>query len=228
MSDRGNRVFVTDATGIDPQFDDPSNHAEGYPPDWEAHRTAVYRRDDYTCRNCGTKSGPHVPEGRQGVRLHAHHVAPKSQGGSNRLDNLVTLCEACHNRVHDITDSMDGDTVPGGGPTTTGTDPPSVAPEVLVFFTYPLYMGAAATGLYWAGLASTAGLSPAVSAVVLAGFLAAFLWIPSRTLAAAAFWTLAWAGLTWLGPGDPAAYLRVVGIGLGPPLVGLALARLRP
>ena len=56
----------------------------------------VYRRDDYTCQQCGAKGGPHGD-----VELHAHHIVPKSQGGSHSLNNLTTLCYSCHNAVHD-------------------------------------------------------------------------------------------------------------------------------
>lgn len=56
----------------------------------------VYRRDGYTCQRCGAEGGPHGD-----VELHAHHVVPKSQGGSHSLNNLTTLCYSCHNAVHD-------------------------------------------------------------------------------------------------------------------------------
>lgn len=49
-------------------------------------RTAVLKRDNYTCVNCG----------RTGGELHVHHIIPRSEGGTNNLDNLVTLCERCH------------------------------------------------------------------------------------------------------------------------------------
>jgi 5-methylcytosine-specific restriction endonuclease McrA len=29
-----------------------------------------------------------------------HHIVHRSQGGSDELDNLVTLCRYCHDRVH--------------------------------------------------------------------------------------------------------------------------------
>lgn len=47
-------------------------------------------RDNYTCQYCGAKN----------TRLEVHHVVFKSQGGSDDLDNLVTLCESCHHNLH--------------------------------------------------------------------------------------------------------------------------------
>jgi len=31
-----------------------------------------------------------------GKELHVHHVVPRSEGGTNDLSNLVTLCSRCH------------------------------------------------------------------------------------------------------------------------------------
>ena len=67
-----------------------------YPADWGTRRRMVYRRDGYTCQNCGAEGGPYGD-----VELHAHHIVPKSQGGSHSLNNLTTLCYSCHNAVHD-------------------------------------------------------------------------------------------------------------------------------
>ena len=33
--------------------------------------------------------------------MHAHHIIYRSQGGADTLDNLVTLCEFCHKKLHD-------------------------------------------------------------------------------------------------------------------------------
>lgn len=95
------------ADDIDSQWNNSSTYDGVYPPDWDARRKTVYRRDDWTCTNCGHKSGPHAR--RNGVPLHAHHEHPLSRGGSNQLSNLTTLCEACHNREHDhdITEGLD-------------------------------------------------------------------------------------------------------------------------
>jgi hypothetical protein len=101
------------ADDINPRWHIQSAYDGRYPPDWDARRKAVYRRDDWTCTQCGRKSGPHA--GRRGVRLHAHHVTPLDANGSNRLSNLQTLCESCHNQTHehDITAGMTRR--PGGG-----------------------------------------------------------------------------------------------------------------
>lgn len=87
------------ADEINPRWNKQSAYTGHYPPDWEARRKAVYRRDDWTCTECGRKSGPHA--GRRGVRLHAHHITPLAANGSNQLSNLRTLCESCHNQTHD-------------------------------------------------------------------------------------------------------------------------------
>lgn len=51
---------------------------------------ACYRRDGWRCRYCGERSG-----------LHPHHFIYASHQGPDRLDNLLTLCAACHRGHHD-------------------------------------------------------------------------------------------------------------------------------
>lgn len=69
--------------------------SDGYPSDWNSRRKKVYKRDNYTCQNCGRQGGPHG-----NAELHAHHKVPKSKGGSHDLNNLKTLCTYCHDAVH--------------------------------------------------------------------------------------------------------------------------------
>ena len=52
-------------------------------------RRAVYARDYFRCVLCDSPRG-----------LQIHHVIKRSQGGSNRPDNLITLCMWCHNAIH--------------------------------------------------------------------------------------------------------------------------------
>ncbi|WP_121821072.1 HNH endonuclease [Halostella salina] len=65
------------------------------PSDWDSRRKKVYRRDGYTCQHCGAKGGQNGD-----TELHAHHIVPKSRGGSHHLNNLVTVCRDCHKAIH--------------------------------------------------------------------------------------------------------------------------------
>lgn len=47
-------------------------------------------RDKYTCQCCKTKKGT----------LHVHHIIYRSKGGSDEIENLITLCETCHKKLH--------------------------------------------------------------------------------------------------------------------------------
>ena len=50
-------------------------------------RYFVFARDGYTCQCCG-KSKDKI--------LRTHHIIYKSQGGTDRVDNLITVCTDCH------------------------------------------------------------------------------------------------------------------------------------
>ena len=52
-------------------------------------REAVFSRDDYTCQCCGRSIKDHAI-------LHVHHIRYRSQGGTNRIGNLITVCDKCH------------------------------------------------------------------------------------------------------------------------------------
>ena len=49
----------------------------------------ILRRDEFTCQLCGSYR-----------HLQIHHVCPRSKGGDNSEDNLLTLCNDCHAEVH--------------------------------------------------------------------------------------------------------------------------------
>ena len=49
-------------------------------------RYYVFARDNYTCQVCKKKDKV----------LHTHHVLYKSKGGSDRTENLATVCDDCH------------------------------------------------------------------------------------------------------------------------------------
>jgi DEAD/DEAH box helicase domain-containing protein len=74
-----------------------------YGPDWPAASAAARARDGGRCRQCG------APE-REGRAHDVHHIRPFREFGyvagenrndrtANALDNLITLCAACHHRA---------------------------------------------------------------------------------------------------------------------------------
>ena len=54
-------------------------------------RFLVFKRDGYTCRICR----------RAGGLLEVDHVKPRALGGSNKMDNLQTLCRKCNRGKRD-------------------------------------------------------------------------------------------------------------------------------
>lgn len=52
-------------------------------------------RDKYQCQICGEVLP--VSYG----RLEVHHIVHRCKGGSDELENLVTLCDLCHAVTHD-------------------------------------------------------------------------------------------------------------------------------
>lgn len=50
-------------------------------------RYYAFARDNYTCQCCG-KSKDKI--------LQTHHIVYRSNGGTNRVDNLITVCTDCH------------------------------------------------------------------------------------------------------------------------------------
>lgn len=53
-------------------------------------KAACFVRDNYTCQCCKTKKG----------KLNAHHIVYRCLGGADTLENLITLCEKCHKKLH--------------------------------------------------------------------------------------------------------------------------------
>src|SRR3990167_1974136 len=64
---------------------------ERHAPEATTWRTAVFRRDQYRCRQCGHRGA-----------LHAHHIASWKDAPERRFDliNGVTLCPPCHAQEH--------------------------------------------------------------------------------------------------------------------------------
>ena len=56
-------------------------------------RRALFARDNYTCQYCLTTSGHRTME--------VEHVVPRSRGGRNVWENVVTACRDCNGRKAD-------------------------------------------------------------------------------------------------------------------------------
>lgn len=61
-------------------------------------REFVLCRDEHTCQYCKGKSGDRV--------LNVHHIESRKTGGDSP-NNLITLCKACHSKIHKGLISLD-------------------------------------------------------------------------------------------------------------------------
>jgi len=57
---------------------------------WDILRHECLTRDDFTCQGCGAVA----------TRQNVHHIIPLYRGGKNEINNLITLCDNCHARIH--------------------------------------------------------------------------------------------------------------------------------
>jgi len=79
-----NPEVVNDLTG--------KSYQTGRQKDFYNTKAFILSRDNYECKKCcGKKNNP---------KLHVHHIIFCSNGGTNSPDNLITLCEPCHNGIH--------------------------------------------------------------------------------------------------------------------------------
>ena len=65
-------------------------YQKGFNYGYSSRKEAVLNRDNYTCQCCGKKA----------TRLEVHHIIYRSNGGTDDENNLITLCEECHGKVH--------------------------------------------------------------------------------------------------------------------------------
>ncbi len=70
-----------------------SVHRDFYSPEYKRWRTNVFIRDGYQCKMPGCNSKRHVQ---------AHHIDTWANNAYTRfsVDNGITLCRACHERIH--------------------------------------------------------------------------------------------------------------------------------
>ncbi len=75
----------------------PINKAIRGSVEFKIWKDSVFRRDNYTCQECGARSGS---TGKR-VYLHAHHIKPFAHYPELRFDinNGQTLCKECHKKT---------------------------------------------------------------------------------------------------------------------------------
>lgn len=66
-----------------------NRHDRGYGSDWDDLRETVMRAHGYLCQCCKRA-------GRYTRAAQVDHIVPKSQGGTNDMDNLEPICDDCH------------------------------------------------------------------------------------------------------------------------------------
>lgn len=84
---------TAELTQRDKQTMEVFDYWPGYPPYWNYVRYVVLNSDKGRCQisGCPSRTG-----------LHIHHKTPISQGGSHRIENLVTLCVFHHSLQPDM------------------------------------------------------------------------------------------------------------------------------
>lgn len=75
-----------------------------YGENWREQREKALERDNYECRVCGLTNEQHQAAHDQS--LHVHHIQPlrtfDEPEDANDVENLVVLCQGCHNRWEGI------------------------------------------------------------------------------------------------------------------------------
>lgn len=63
---------------------------------WERKRQRILRRDGFNCQICKRY-------GKMRLASHVHHIYPLEEYPELAMQdwNLISLCNACHNRMHD-------------------------------------------------------------------------------------------------------------------------------
>lgn len=94
---------------------------------WQSIRKEAISRDGGVCRFCDISNEEHKDE--YGYALSVHHIIPKSDGGSNELDNLITVCRSCHKTIQHTQASAFAELADDSSPETDSEDEDDAADE---------------------------------------------------------------------------------------------------
>ena len=69
--------------------------------EWQRVRLEVYKRDNFTCQECGDRN--HEGRGKR-ISLDAHHIQTVNDAPELALvlTNIITLCKPCHRKTHNF------------------------------------------------------------------------------------------------------------------------------
>lgn len=67
---------------------------------FSGNRMSALERDGFTCQNCGYVSPDEIVYKGQELVMHHKDFSGSSKQPNNRIENLQTLCRACHIRIH--------------------------------------------------------------------------------------------------------------------------------
>ena len=68
---------------------------------WRIIRAEAFKRDNYTCQDCGYKA-PQGVWGQSTTGLEGHHIIPIYAGGDEfDINNVITVCHQCHVKRHE-------------------------------------------------------------------------------------------------------------------------------
>ena len=88
------RIVIESASFDIQKIRDPEvegkQYQQGEQLGYENIKAYVRARDGFRCRSCGSRD-----------HLEVHHIRQRKDGGSDRPDNLVTLCYECHRAWHE-------------------------------------------------------------------------------------------------------------------------------
>ena len=86
--------FIVETNKFDPRLlRDPEVEGKGYQ---QSERGAMQIREYVLQRDNRTCQYQQVCKGQKADRLENDHIVPRSKGGADRIDNLITCCQKCN------------------------------------------------------------------------------------------------------------------------------------
>ena len=71
-----------------------NSHGVEYGKNWKEIRKEIYKRDNWTCQECGCKCHGHGTKD----KIQCHHIDYDVR--NNEPENLITLCASCHAKTN--------------------------------------------------------------------------------------------------------------------------------